>query len=153
MCCLKETPQRPGRSEEAAQGKKTTAVAFLGFLFTVYWYNLCDTSKLSPFPAQQHYRIASKAISRSCCGLGKILCLLVGLGESYNSLQKQTREIWAGDAAVGAATTVFAQRPPELCPIQLHSMARGGLFSRGRDRCQNTGGSGEECFVVCQNEF
>lgn len=109
--------------------------------------------KLSPSPAQQHYRITSKAIIRNHHGLGKILCLSLGLGESYNCLLKQTREIWAGDSAVGAATRVFAQRPPELCPIQLHSRARGGLFSWRRDRCQNTGGSGEECFVVCQNEF
>lgn len=86
MCWLKGTPQRPGRVEEAARGRKKPSIA----CFDLFWSCTGTASSVasvaqrepSPAPAQQHHRAASKVLARNHCGLGSILCLSGGWSES-----------------------------------------------------------------------
>lgn len=81
VCWLKETPKRPGRSEEAAQGRNTTAVAFLGFLFTVYWYNLCGTLQTLPILSTAASQNSFQSHHKEPPWTGKNLVLIIGVGQ------------------------------------------------------------------------
>lgn len=123
--------------------------------FSLYCVLVQPLWHITNFPYSQQSSITEyfQSHHKELLWTGKNLVLIIRAGWIIQLSSKANKRNMSWRCSSRSSNTVFAQRPPELCPIQLHSTAGGGLFSRGRDRCQNTGGSGEECFVVCQNEF
>lgn len=112
----------------------------------MYQYSLCGTLQTLPIPGTAAAQNSFQSPHKKPLWTGKNLVLIVRVGWIIRLSSKASKGNSGRRCSSWSSTTMSAQRPPELRTIQLHSRARGGSFSRGRDRGQNTGG-------VLRNDF